>query len=140
MNEVLLFLHLLGLVVAMGPGLANGVIVTRAAKASPEAAQALRALPPILSRISAVGLLILIVTGPILLFTKFAGRAPSPVSFGIKMGLVLAIIGLFGWMQVTMAQIRKTGNMGLAGRMQLLGPAMTILAVLTMIFAVTAFG
>ncbi|MFO1183562.1 MAG: hypothetical protein U1E56_02090 [Bauldia sp.] len=139
MNDVLLFFHLIGLVVAMGPGFANGIIVTRAASATPEAAQALRALPPILSRVSAVGLALLIVTGPILLFTKYNWHAPEPVSFGIKMGLVLAIIGLFGWMQVIIAQVRKTGNAALAGRLQLLGPLMSILAVLTVIFAVAAF-
>ena len=100
MNDVLLFFHLIGLVVAMGPGFANGIIVTRAASATPEAAQALRALPPILSRVSAVGLALLIVTGPILLFTKYNWHAPEPVSFGIKMGLVLAIIGLFGMLNV----------------------------------------
>src|SRR5205085_1816990 len=114
MNQVLLFFHLLGLVVALGPGLANGAIMMTARSASPEAAATLRSLPPLLARISGVGLGLLIITGPILLFTKYAGHPPAPTPFGIKMVFVIAIVLVFGWMQVTMMQMRKTGNMALA--------------------------
>ena len=139
MNQVLVFFHLLGLVVALGPGLANGPIMMRARSASPESAAALRSLPPILSRISAVGLALLIITGPILLATKYAGHAPSATAFGIKMAFVVAIVLVFGWMQVTMMQIRKTGNVALARRVGLLGPLLGLLGLGTMIFAVAAF-
>ena len=48
MTEFWIFLHLLGLVMAVGPGLSNLVITRTAAASAPSEAAVLRRLPPIL--------------------------------------------------------------------------------------------
>ena len=139
MNQTLLFLHLLGLVMGLGAGMANAVIMGQAGKSDAATAKTLRTLPPIFARLSAIGLALLLVTGPILIFTKYSGHAPDPASFGIKMGLVLAVVAAFGWMQVMMAQLRRTGDPAIAGRMALVGPVLSLLTLATMLVAVFAF-
>jgi hypothetical protein len=69
-RNLLVFLHLVGLAMGLGVGIANLFIARWAASTpAPESAMALRALPPRLSQVSQIGLGILVVTGLLLLFT-----------------------------------------------------------------------
>ncbi len=69
-RNLLVFLHLIGLAMGLGVGIANMFIARWAASSpAPESAMALRALPPRLSQVSQIGLGILVISGLLLLFT-----------------------------------------------------------------------
>ncbi len=139
MNQFWLFLHFIGLIVAAGPGLASMVIMRTAATATPEGAAALRKVPPILVNISTAGLVLLWITGPIMVWSVYGGFGNLPWAFWVKIVFVLALTAVVIAMQVTLAQIRRTGNMALAARMPKLGPLAGLSALLVVLFAVIAF-
>jgi hypothetical protein len=139
MNKLWLFLHLFGLILGAGPGFANMVIMRVSATASAEGAAALRKVPPILVNISTAGVAILWVTGLIMVWSIYGGPAGLPGMFWVKFIFVLTLTAVVIAMQITLAQIRKTGNMALAARMPKLGPLAGVSALLAVLFAVIAF-
>lgn len=93
-RNILLFLHLIGLAMGLGVGIANIFIARWAASSpAPESAMALRALPPRLSQVSQIGLGILVITGLLLLFTVggMASYAFSQFWFWLKL---VAVAGM----------------------------------------------
>jgi hypothetical protein len=138
MNEALLFLHLFGLLLGAGPGVAQNVIVRRAASAPPEQAQVLRGLGPVLANVSAVGIAILWITGLILVWSKYGGPGSLPATFWWKMLFVVILTLLAGFIHWTYAEVRR-GNAAAAARLAIAGPATGISALLAVLFAVIAF-
>ena len=139
LNHILLFLHLVGLVIGAGPGIASAVIMHTAATATPDGAAALRKVPPILVNVSTAGIVLLWITGPIMVWSVYGGPGSLPWAFWVKIVFVLALTVVVIAMQVTLAQIRKTGNMALAARMPKLGPLAGLSALVVVFFAVVAF-
>lgn len=138
MNQFLLFLHFFGLLLGAGPGTAQGIIARRADTASPEEAKTLRSLGPMLANVSAVGIVILWITGPIMAWTVYGGFANLPGAFWIKFIFVVLLTLIAIYTQVTFAEIRR-GNMAAAQRLRWLGPSAGISALLAVLFAVIAF-
>lgn len=138
-NDILLFLHFIGMIMGTAPGIANMVISRHAATATPEGATALRALPPILAKISAVGLLILWVTGVLMVFTAWRGLDALPIFFWVKMVFVVVLTIVSIMVHITIREIRTTGNVALARRLQKLGPFAGLTALFAILFAVLAF-
>jgi hypothetical protein len=143
MNTILLILHLLGFGMGFAVSLANNVVMMLLPNVPPEQAAGLRRFSPIMARIGDVGVVLLLVTGVTLLFTKYGGFAgvavlPNPQAFWAKMICVLLIIGLVGLIHMTVARIQR-GDMSAAGRMPSLGKAGAILLLLILVFAVVAF-
>jgi hypothetical protein len=138
MNDALLFLHFVGLILAMGPGTAQSIIMRRAAAATPEAAMTLRGLAPTLSAVSAAGLAVLWVTGLIMVWSVYGGPASLPWAFWVKIAAVVLITLVVIYIQMTFAEVRR-GNAAAAGRLAQLGPAAGILGLVAVLFAVIAF-
>jgi len=92
LNNILLWIHLGGLVVGMGSGMALGVISPAISKSKPEERDRLWGLYGLLSRNAHAGLGLLLVTGPILVFTKFGGFEGAGTWFWIKMALVVVLV------------------------------------------------
>lgn len=139
LNDILLFLHFVGLVMGAGPGLANMVIGRQAAAASPDGAAALRRLPPILAKVSVTGLVVLWVSGLIMVWSRWGGPGNLPTAFWVKMIFVVVLTVVVGLVHKTLADIKRTGNPALAARLPRLGPLAGLSTLLAVLFAVFAF-
>lgn len=139
MNNILLFLHFVGLAMGFAGGIGSAVTMRFAGGASAEGAAALKRLPPVFANISAYGLLILWVTGLILIWSVYGGPQNLPDLFWLKIVFVLLLTVLAGLQHATYAKIRRTGNAALGTRLKVLGPASGLSALLAMAVAVFTF-
>ena len=137
-TDILLALHLIGLVIGAGSGFATGVVIGEAAKRSAEEAVTLRSVGPLLSKFSAGGLLVMLLTGPALVFMKYDGFDALPHWFWAKISFVVVLTVAIGAVEVTYAQI-KGGNLAAESRLAILGPIAGLSSMLALIFAVLAF-
>lgn len=136
-HDILLFAHFIGLAMGIGVGIANMVVARMiGAAATPDAAGALRGLPPILSRVSMAGLGVLVVSGLLLLF--WWGFGVTNVWFWLKMLVVAGMIGVAYLIYQAQQKIRA-GDQTAAAQMRQLGPAIGGLGLLTTLLAVFAF-
>lgn len=139
MNQLLLFVHFVGLVMGFAGGIGSAVSMRYAGEASADGAAALRLLPPVFANISAVGLLLLWITGAIMIWSVFGGPGGLPGLFWLKIAFVLLLTVLTGALHATHAAIRRTGNAALGGRLGMIGPASGISALAAMLIAVLVF-
>ncbi len=139
MNQLLLFLHFVGLMLGAAGGFSSAVIMRRALAMPADEAKVVRGLGPLLARVSAVGLVLLWATGLILVWSKFDGLASLPQLFWVKAVFILSLTALTGLIHRTYAEIRR-GNVALAARLPKLGPMAGISSLLAVLFAVLAFG
>jgi hypothetical protein len=137
-TDILLALHLLGLMLGAGGGFGSLVVMRHAAAAGPEQAAPLRALGPVLARIAGVGLVLMLLTGFSLVFVKYGGFANLPGMFWVKMAFVTTLTLAAAGTEFTYAQV-KSGNTAAAARLPLLGPAAGISSLLAVLFAVLTF-
>lgn len=139
MNAFLLFLHLFGLMLGAAGGLANGILMRRATTMPTDQAATIRSLGPMLAHVAAVGLVIMWITGLILVWSKWGGLGSLPGLFWVKFVFVVILTVSSGGVDMTYAQIRRTGNKALAARLAVLGPISGISAILAVLFAAFAF-
>ena len=114
-TNLLLYAHLLGFGTALGCGLALSRVGAKSGGASGEG-ELLSPLFKILSRMVATGLVVLLVTGPLMLWIKFGGTAALNTWFWVKMnfvGLAVAGVGLNEWARVRF----QKGDASVAGFM-----------------------
>ncbi|MCC6735311.1 MAG: hypothetical protein IT534_04190 [Bauldia sp.] len=136
-HDILLFAHFIGLAMGIGVGITNMVIARMiGAAATPDAASALRSLPPILSRISMAGLVVLVISGLLLLF--YWGFAITDFWFWLKILGVAGMIGVAYLMYQAQEKIRA-GDQTAAAQMRQLGPAMGGLGLLVTLLSVFSF-
>ncbi len=98
-GNLLLYAHLLGFGAAIGSGITLSRIGPKLGGAA-VAGEQLWPLFKFFSRMAAAGLLVLLVTGPLMLWLKFGGTAELNTWFWVKMifvGLAVAGIGLHEW-------------------------------------------
>ncbi len=95
--NLLVWLHLASLVIGMGAGIASGQVAARLGTAPVEARPVLGEIYKTLSRMGHAGLGLLIITGLLVLFLKYADPMGMGVWFWIKMALVVVLIGLITW-------------------------------------------
>ena len=141
MNTILLILHLLGFGAAFAASLANNVLMIVAAKASPEDATGLRRFPPVMIRSADIGLVLLWITGPILLWTKYDGAeglAALPWSFEAKIICVVLLTLTLGMIHMTLGKMKR-GDMSVAARLPVYGKVGLGLLLLVVIFAAITF-
>lgn len=94
-NYLLLWLHFIGMASALGAGIGLSQTGPRLVRAPPDQREVLWTLEKLFSRIGAVGLGILIVTGPLMVWLKFGGFEGFSWWFGLKMlFVVLAIVSV----------------------------------------------
>jgi hypothetical protein len=136
--DILLALHLIGLMMGAGGGFGGMIVQREAAKRPPEQAPVLRSLGPAMANFSAIGLVIMLTTGFALLFAKYNGLAGLPAMFWVKMvfvaTLTLAAIGV----NLSYRQL-KAGNAAAASRLPVFGPMAGLSSLLAVIFAVLVF-
>lgn len=136
--DVLLALHLIGLMMGAGGGFGSMITQREAATRPPEQAATLKSLGPAMVRFSAIGLVIMLTTGFALVFLKFQGFGDLPLMFWIKMIFVTTLTLASILVHVTYAKI-KAGDIAAASRLAILGPASGMSSLLAVIFAVLAF-
>lgn len=133
LNDILIFLHILGLFLCVSPGLANAVISRQLVKATPEAAATLRQLPPIFVNISSLGLLVLWATGIALIFTRWGGIENLTVAYWVRAVFVMILTIVMIMVHMTIREAHKTGNVAISARLKPFG-IVAALAALAAIF------
>lgn len=136
---LLLWAHFVGLALGMGGGLGMSQVGPRLTTAAPEDRAAWWPLAGFFSRLSGVGLLLLLITGPLQLWLKYAGGAGLGVWFMVKMALVVLAIIAIGLSQWGLARLKRGDEAG-GKLMAVSGPVsgLTVLAVI--LAAVFTFG
>lgn len=135
--DLLLILHIFGLLMGAGGGFASALIMRRAATATPEQAMTIRSLGPMLQRFSTVGLVLMWLTGPPMAMMLGGFRA-LPSLFWVKFFFVLTLTGAAIAAELTYAEIKK-GNVKVAPRLAVIGPIAGLSSILAMAFAVLTF-
>src|SRR3954454_11263761 len=128
MSQALLFLHLFGLMLGAAGGMSSGLIMRRAAAATPQDARALRGLGPMLADTSAAGLALMWATGLVMVWSRWGGLGNLPGLFWVKFVFVLTLTAAAVATHLAYRQIRG-GNLGAAARLPKLGPAAGISAI-----------
>lgn len=136
-NDIMLIFHFLGLALGFGGGFANGMVGMLMSKATPDDASVLARVPPLASRLSDIGLVLLWVTGLILVFTKWNIGA-LPAVFWIKMAAVVVLTANTGYMHMLKGKA-KAGDTAAAAMIPKLGPINMVAAIVALVFAVFTF-
>ncbi len=134
----ILFLHFFGLMLGAAGGFAGGLVMMKAQSAPADQAQALRSLGWPLAMMSGTGLVVLWITG-IIMVIMAGGPGVMPVLFWWKLLFVVIATVLNGLIHRTFAQMRRTGDMSLARRLMMFGPASSVSVLLAVLLAVYAF-
>ena len=138
LNQILLFLHFVGLTLGFSVSFANMVMGGLIAKAAPQEKGVLGRFPPLMSRLGTIGLVLLWVTGLTLVFTKWNGFAILPWQFHVKLSAVVLLT-------ITVAVIHRVerlvqkGDTAAAAKLESLGKVAMLLAMTALLFAVLTF-
>jgi hypothetical protein len=135
---ILLILHFLGLVAGFGGGIGLSQVAPRLANAAANELPLLLKLEQVFNRISLVGLALLLITGPLMLWTRFGGAAGLPVWFTLKMVFVAVAVIAVVVNQIAKRQFRS-GRRGALKLILITGPLTGFSLLLAVIFAVLAF-
>jgi hypothetical protein len=138
MNQILLFLHFLGLMLGATGGFGSAMIMRRTLGMTPEAARPLRELGPMLANVSGAGLLLMWATGLIMVWSAWGGFGALPGLFWLKFLFVLTLTAAAAAIHMTYREIRG-GNVAAAARLPKLGPMAGVSSLLAVLFAVFAF-
>jgi putative membrane protein len=94
LTNALLWLHFIGIGLAVGGGVALSQVGPKLVAAPANARTELWAFEAFFGRLGAAGIAILVTTGPLMLWLKFGGAAGLSSWFWVKMTLVaIAVIG-----------------------------------------------
>jgi hypothetical protein len=138
MFPILLILHFLGLVAGFGGGIGLSQVGPRLANANEAELPLLLKLERSFNRISLIGLALLLITGPVMLWERFGGAAGLPVWFTLKMVFVSVAVIAMIVNQIAKRQFRS-GRRGALKLILITGPITGISVLLAVIFAVLAF-
>lgn len=136
-----MFLHFVGLALALGTGFASFTLSKVATALAPEErAQLMQRIMP-LRKNGSYGLALLLLSG----FGMFFLRGPANVmvwggpALHAKLTLVAILCGVFGYAQVVAKKLREVGGAALAAKAVKLGQVMLILSLAIVVCAVLAF-
>lgn len=138
MSDVLLALHIIGLMMGAGGGFGSMIVGRTAAARPPQEAAALRSLGPALARFSTAGLALMLASGLGLVFVKYGGFAGLPGLFWVKMVFVATLTMAAIALEFAFARM-KSGDAGAAAQVPVLGPVAGVSSLLAVIFAIFAF-
>jgi uncharacterized membrane protein len=136
--NIVLFLHLLGLLMGAGGGFGAMVVMRVALTRAPGEANVLRSVGPALGRLATAGLIIMLITGAALVFMRFGGFANLPPLFWAKMVFVASLTAAAIVLELTYGAVKR-GDMAAAKRLPALGPWAGLSSLLAVLFAVLAF-
>ena len=138
LTDILLWLHLLGVAMGVGVGIAMSRVAPKVIAAPASERASLWPLEKFLARVIAAGLGILLITGPLMLWLKFGGGAGLGWTFWVKMVFVASTAVFMGLSQWAGARLER-GDESAAKLMSISGPLTGISALLAMAFAVITF-
>lgn len=136
--DSLLIIHFAGLMLGAGGGLGSTIVMAQTRALPPEQAGPLRSVGPALARMSTVGLILLLLSGPALVSMKYGGFAAMPTMFWVKLVFVGTLTLAAILIEVTYARVKK-GDVKAAALLPMLGPMAGISSLLAVIFAAFAF-
>jgi hypothetical protein len=137
MADVLLIFHFIGLMLGAGGGLASTVAMGYANTVSEAKAKTIRGLGPVLAHMATAGLVVMLVSGVVLLLTKYSIGA-MPAMFWMKMGFVVLLTIAAVSIEMTHGRV-KAGDVKAAGLLASLGPMAGLSSLMAAIFAVLTF-
>jgi putative membrane protein len=137
--KLLLWVHLIALIMGFGGAIGMSQIGPRLIAAGPGKRDAWWPMAKTFSHISAAGLVLLLITGPLLLWLKFGDMQTKNVWFQAKLGLVviaIIVIGLTKWGDHRL----KHGDEGGGKLISVTGPLTGLIMMGVVLAAVFAFG
>lgn len=138
MTDILLALHLIGLMMGAGGGFGSMITQGEAAKRPPQEMSVLRSLGPAMANFSAIGLVLMLVTGVALVFVMYGGFAALPMLFWVKLVFVTTLTLASLAVHFTYRQV-KGGDAEAVKRLPVFGPIAGVSSLLAVVFAVFAF-
>jgi uncharacterized membrane protein len=136
--NLLLWLHIVALALGLGGGLGMSQVGPRLVAAAPDQRETWWPLAKVFTGLASVGLVLLLVTGPLMLWLKFGGFAGMNVWFQVKMALVVLAVVAVGLSQWGMARLRR-GDEGGGRLASVTGPLTTLIVLAIALSAVFAF-
>ncbi|MEW6322570.1 MAG: hypothetical protein AB1635_15965 [Acidobacteriota bacterium] len=137
-NQVLLFLHFLGLALGLSASFANLVMGGLMAGATPSERAVLGRFPPTMSRLGRHGLELLWVSGLILVYTKWGGFAALTWHFHVKLTAVVLLTAAVIYM-LRLQRAMAGGDQSAAPRLAQMGKVALALSLVAVAFAVLTF-
>ncbi len=138
MLTTLRVLHFIGLAMGFSVSFANIVMAGLIAAAPPSEKPVLGRFPMAMMRVGDIGLTLLWLTGPALLYIKYGGFSGMPWQFHVKLTAVVLLTLVVGFMHSQKGRIRA-GDMAAMDRMKRVAPLASLSALTALIFAVMAF-
>lgn len=138
LTNTLLWLHFIGIGMAVGGGIALSQVGPKLVAAPADARTDLWAFETFFGRIGAAGIAILVTTGPLMLWLKFGGPGGLNPWFWVKMGLVAAAVLAIGLHEWAGARFRR-GDQAAVPLMFLGGRLAGVAIILAMLSAVVTF-
>jgi hypothetical protein len=136
--NLLFWLHLTALAMGLGGGLAMSQVGPRLAAAAPDQRGTWLPLATAYGRIAGAGLLLLLITGPLLLWLKYEGVAGLNDWFKLKMALVALMVLTSGLSMWGLARLKR-GDEGGGKLMMVAGPLTTLTTTAIILTAVFTF-
>ena len=138
MQKTLLVFHLIGLACGLSVPFSNIVMGMLIDKAAPNEKPILSRFPQAMVRVGDIGLVLLWITGPAMLFTKYGGFAGMPWTFHVKLTAVIVLTLAVGYIH---SQMKKafSGDMAALGRIKNVGKIALLAALTALVFAVLTF-
>jgi putative membrane protein len=136
--KLLLWAHLVALALGVGGGLGMSQVGPRLVNGSPDQREIWWPLARVFRMLTSVGLVVLLVTGPLMVWLKYGGFAGMNVWFQVKMGLVALGVVLMGLSEMGMARLKR-GDEGGGKLAMIAGPALGVTMYVVMLAAVFAF-
>lgn len=137
-TNVLLWLHFIGVAMALGGGMALAVTGPQFMANVAEYPELMWAVETALSRVGSTGLAVLLITGPLMVWLRFGGTAAMNGWFWLKMVLVAIATVAVGMHHVTGKRFRRGDQAALSG-MAISGRVAGISMVAIVLCAVFAF-
>lgn len=141
MYDALLVLHFIGLALGVGTSFSMMALGIASGDMAPAERSSFMLRCSMLSKNGSIGLLLLILSGLGMLLVKgpAAMLALGGGTFHAKLGLVLVLIGFFGYMQVLTKRARQAGGGPAMATLPKVGRIMLLLSLAIVVLAVLSF-
>jgi len=133
-----LWAHFVALAAGVGGGLGMSQVGPRLVNAAPDQRETWWPLARFFLMLTRIALVVLLVTGPLMVWLKYGGFAGLNVWFHAKLGLIVLAIVLMGLSEVGMARLKR-GDEGGGKLAMIAGPAMGVAMYVVILAAVFAF-
>jgi len=139
LNKLLLIGHLFGLTLGLAASYSAAVVGGIISRAQPTERPILSQVPWAMSKLGTVGLILLWITGPVMVFTKYNGFGDMPWQFHLKLTAVVIMTLAVGVIHMHRRRA-MAGDVAAMGRIQLAGKVGLAGSLTALVTAVLAFG